>query len=450
MMIEETEKREHIQTLLENRHYAALIIELSDMQAVDVAEILDDETTVNAIILFRMLPKDLAAETFALLSSEQQEAFIAAITDTELAPILEELAFDDIVDLIEEMPANAVKRILLNANEQERNLINQFLNYPPDSAGSLMTIEYVGLKKNMTVNQAITYIRETGLKKETVYTCYVTNENRVLEGIISLKTLVLSNPYESIGEICDTDCIYVNTNDDQETVANTFRRYGFLALPVVDKEQRLTGIITVDDIMDVMEQEASEDIQLMGALQPSEDEYLDTNIFTLFRNRIGWLLLLMVSETFTARIIEHYTVLLAHITILTSFIPMLMDTGGNSGSQSSTLIIRGLATGEIKLRDWAKVFWKELRVSLMVGIILGLLMTSKLYYLNQKPFMIAVSVGSTLVVTVAIAKITGGLLPIIAKRLHMDPALMAGPLITTIVDSVSLVVYFTIAGWLLF
>lgn len=449
-MNEKTQKTEQIQSLLDNRHYVALIAELAEMNAVDVAEILDDENAANAVLLFRMLPKNLAAEVFTLLSSEQQSAFITAITDKELGPILDELALDDIVDLVEEMPANAVRKILLNSDEEERKLINQFLNYPPDSAGSLMTIEYVSLKKAMTVRQALDYIRATGLKKETIYTCYVTDENRVLEGIVSLKELVLTQEQEHIEAISESECIYVNTHDDQETVVALFKRYGFLALPVVDNEKRLIGIITVDDIMDVMEQEATEDFQIMAAMQPSEEAYLDTNIFRLARHRIGWLLLLMVSETFTGKIIEHYTELLASLTILTTFIPMLMDTGGNSGSQSSTLIIRGLATGEIKLRDWGKVLWKELRISLMVGVLLGCIMFCKSYFLNGKPMLISASVGLTLVITVIIAKLTGGLLPIIAKSLKLDPAIMAGPLITTIVDAVSLVVYFKIAGFLLF
>ena len=440
-MEDKTQEMERIQELLDNKHYTALIAELAEMNAVDVAEILDKENAANAVILFRMLPKDLAAEVFALLSSEQQSAFISSITDKELGPILDELAFDDIVDLVEEMPANAVRKILANSGEEERKLINQFLKYPPDSAGSLMTIEYVSLKKNMTVKQALDYIRETGLKKETIYTCYVTDANRVLEGIVSLKELVLAPEQELIENIFESECIYVNTHDDQESVVAVFKKYAFLALPVVDAEKRLIGIITVDDVMDVMEQEATEDFQIMAAMQPSEDAYLNTGVFTLAK---------MVSETFTGRIIEHYTELLARLTILTSFIPMLMDTGGNSGSQSSTLVIRGLATGEIQLRDWAKVLWKELRIAIMVGSLLGLTIFVKSYFLDRKPLLISASVGLTLIVTVTIAKLTGGLLPILAKKLHMDPAIMAGPLITTIVDAVSLIVYFRIAGLLLF
>ena len=431
-MEDKTQEMERIQELLDNRHYVALIAELAEMNAVDVAEILDKENAANAVFLFRMLPKDLAAEVFALLSSEQQSAFISSITDKELGPILDELAFDDVVDLVEEMPANAVRKILANSGEEERKLINQFLKYPPDSAGSLMTIEYVSLKKTMTVKQALDYIRETGLKKETIYTCYVTDANRVLEGIVSLKELVLAPEQELIENIFESECIYVNTHDDQESVIAVFKKYAFLALPVVDAEKRLIGIITVDDVMDVMEQEATEDFQIMAAMQPSEDAYLNTGVFTLAKHRIGWLMLLMVSETFTGKIIEHYTELLATLTILTSFIPMLMDTG------------------EIQLRDWGKVLWKELRIAIMVGALLGLTIFVKAYFLDGKPILISASVGLTLVVTVTIAKLTGGLLPILAKKLHMDPAIMAGPLITTIVDAVSLIVYFSIAKFLLF
>lgn len=449
-MEEKTHEMERIQQLLDNKHYTALITELADMNAADVAAILDKENAVNAVFLFRMLPKDLAAEVFALLSSEQQSAFISSITDKELGPILDELAFDDIVDLVEEMPANVVRKILANSGEEERNLINQFLKYPPDSAGSLMTIEYVSLKKTMSVRQALEYIRETGLKKETIYTCYVTDSNRVLEGIVSLKELVLAADQERIENIFESECIYVNTHDDQESVVALFKKYAFLALPVVDAEKRLIGIITVDDVMDVMEQEATEDFQIMAAMQPSEDAYLNTSVFKLTKHRIGWLMLLMVSETFTGRIIEHYTKLLAALTILTSFIPMLMDTGGNSGSQSSTLIIRGLATGEIQLGDWARVLWKEFRIALMAGGILALTIFGKSYFLDGKPLLLSASVGFTLMITVTIAKLTGGLLPILAKRFRLDPAIMAGPLITTIVDAVSLIVYFRIAGFFLF
>jgi len=438
-------KFEQIKYLLSEKRYIEVQRTLAELNEVDIAEFLEAESAQNAILMFRMLPKSMAAEVFTLLPTEQQSRFIAAATDKELVSILDEIFLDDMVDIVEEMPANVVKKILKNTGKEERMLINQFLKYPKDSAGSLMTIEYVGLKKGMTVKQALDYIRKIGLESETIYTCYVTDKNRVLEGFISLKELVLADEDKKIEQIFNKEYICVNTHDDQEKVAFTFKKYGFLALPVVDNENRLIGIITVDDIMDVMEQEATEDFQRMAAMQPNEETYLETGIFKLAKHRIGWLLLLMVSETFTGTIIEHYTHLLASMTILTAFIPMLMDTGGNSGSQSSTLIIRGLATGEIDLKDWKKVFFKELGIAVLVGFTLGLFSFLKSVFLGGKNPMIALTVGATLVATVTVAKITGGLLPIMAKKLKLDPAIMAGPLITTIVDTVSLILYFKIA-----
>lgn len=428
------ENFEKIQTLLEHKRYVPLIANLNEMNEVDVAHVLDMQSPAQALLLFRMLPKNLAANVFAQLSSSKQSAFLATITDRELAPILAELAMDDIVDLVEEMPANAVKRILAQTGETERQVINQLLKYPEDSAGSLMTTEYVDLEKQMTVHDALCCIRETGLKKETVYTCYVIDQNRFLHGVISLKKLVLSQGDLLIENLCERDCIFVHTHDDQEAVAAVFKKYGFLALPVVDTERRLIGIITVDDIMDVMQQEVTEDFQIMAAMQPSDEAYLETEVFTLVKHRIGWLLLLMVSETFTGNLIAGYEDLLVTATALTTFIPMLMDTGGNSGSQSSTLIIRGLATGEIQLHDWLRVLYKELRVALAVGGILGTTSLAKTYFINGKPLALCGSVGITLMITVVAAKLTGGLLPILAKKLCLDPAIMAGPLITTIVE----------------
>ena len=442
----EENKFEKIEYLLSEKRYIEVQRTLADLNEVDIAEFLETESAQNAILMFRMLPKSMAAEVFTLLPTEQQSRFIAAATDKELVSILDEIFLDDMVDIVEEMPANVVKKILKNTASEERMLINQFLKYPKDSAGSLMTIEYVGLKKGMTVEQALAYIRKIGLESETIYTCYVTDKNRILEGFISLKDLVLADEDKKIEQIFNKEYICVNTYDDQEKVAFTFKKYGFLALPVVDNENRLIGIITVDDIMDVMEQEATEDFQRMAGMQPNEETYLETGIFKLAKHRIGWLLLLMVSETFTGTIIERYTHLLASMTILTAFIPMLMDTGGNSGNQSSTLIIRGLATGEIDLRDWRKVFFKELGIAVLVGFTLGLFSFLKSVFLGGKNPMIALTVGATLVATVTIAKITGGLLPIIAKKLKLDPAIMAGPLITTIVDTVSLIIYFKIAA----
>lgn len=435
--------------LIDQKKYVTIKKTLSELNAVDVAELLDPIELTTALLIFRMLPKDLAVEVFAHFSTDQQRDIINAITDKELNHILDELFFDDMIDMIEEMPANIVNKILKNSTQEERNLINQFLKYPEYSAGSIMTIEHVELKQEMTVKEALAHIKEIGLSKETIYTCYVTDNNRVLEGIVSLRAIVTSEDDEVIKDIMEKELIYVNTHDDQETVASIFKKYGFIALPVVDKEHRLTGIITVDDIIDVIEQEATEDFQRMAAMEPSEEAYLDTSIFVLAKHRITWLLLLMVGATFTGGIIGKYEDVLSTMTILTAFIPMLMDTGGNSGSQSSTLIIRGLATGEVTLKDKWKVMFKEFRISIIVGVILAFVNFIKNMYIDKVGFTVAFTVSITLVATVMMAKMVGGMLPLIAKKLKMDPAIMAGPLITTIVDSMALVVYFNIATALL-
>ena len=435
--------------LIDQKKYVTIKKTLSELNAVDVAELLDPIELTTALLIFRMLPKDLAVEVFAHFSTDQQRDIINAITDKELNHILDELFFDDMIDMIEEMPANIVNKILKNSTQEERNLINQFLKYPEYSAGSIMTIEHVELKQEMTVKEALAHIKEIGLSKETIYTCYVTDNNRVLEGIVSLRAIVTSEDDEIIKDIMEKELIYVNTHDDQETVASIFKKYGFIALPVVDKEHRLTGIITVDDIIDVIEQEATEDFQRMAAMEPSEEAYLDTSIFVLAKHRITWLLLLMVGATFTGGIIGKYEDVLSTMTILTAFIPMLMDTGGNSGSQSSTLIIRGLATGEVTLKDKWKVMSKEFSISIIVGVILAFVNFIKNMYIDKVGFTVAFTVSITLVATVMMAKMVGGMLPLIAKKLKMDPAIMAGPLITTIVDSMALVVYFNIATALL-
>ena len=435
--------------LIDQKKYVTIKKTLSELNAVDVAELLDPIELTTALLIFRMLPKDLAVEVFAHFSTDQQRDIINAITDKELNHILDELFFDDMIDMIEEMPANIVNKILKNSTQEERNLINQFLKYPEYSAGSIMTIEHVELKQEMTVKEALAHIKEIGLSKETIYTCYVTDNNRVLEGIVSLRAIVTSEDDEIIKDIMEKELIYVNTHDDQETVASIFKKYGFIALPVVDKEHRLTGIITVDDIIDVIEQEATEDFQRMAAMEPSEEAYLDTSIFVLAKHRITWLLLLMVGATFTGGIIGKYEEVLSTMTILTAFIPMLMDTGGNSGSQSSTLIIRGLATGEVTLKDKWKVMFKEFRISIIVGVILAFVNFIKNMYIDKVGFTVAFTVSITLVATVMMAKMVGGILPLIAKKFKMDPAIMAGPLITTIVDSMALVVYFNIATALL-
>ncbi len=442
-------EKEEILELIHKKDYVQLKKELSTMNEVDVAEILDPLDPNTTLLIFRMLPKDLAVDVFAHFSTEQQTEILNAITDKALEHILDELFFDDMIDLIEEMPANIVNKILKNSTADERKLINQFLKYPVDSAGSLMTIEYVELRRSMTVKEALAHIKEIGLNRETVYTCYVTDRNRVLEGFISLRTLVIAEEDQKIMDLMEPDIIYVHTHDDQEVVADVFRRYGFIALPVVDNEHRFTGIITVDDIMNVMEQEATEDFQKMAAMAPSEDAYLDTSVFLLAKQRITWLLILMVGATITAGIINKYEDILSATVVLMAFVPMLMDTGGNSGSQSSTLVIRGLAVGEIKLTDGWKVLWKEFRISILVGLALAGLNFLKNIYIDKVGLAVAITVSITLMATVTMAKVIGGFLPLVAKRFKMDPAIMAGPLITTIVDSLALVLYFTIASFLL-
>ena len=441
---------EELKEMLEKKQIVKLREKLNSMNETNIAECIENMDATNALLVFRMLPKDLAADVFSHFSSDMQSQIIDAVTDIELAPLLNEIYLDDIVDLVEEMPANVVKRILKNTSDGNRQLINQFLKYPKDSAGSLMTIEYVNLKKTYTVAEALKYIKETASQKETIYTCYVTGVDRKLEGTVSLRDLVLSDEKTKVEDVLNHDVISVNTHDDQETVSSVFKKYDFFVLPVVDNENRLIGIITVDDIIDVMEKEATEDFQKMAAMQPSEKAYLDENVFVLAKQRIGWLLILMVSQTFTSNIIDGYTSLLASMTVLTTFIPLLMDTGGNAGSQSSTLIIRGLATGEITPRDWLSVLWKESRIAVIVGFILSSFITLKTIFISHKEVRVAICVGITLFVSVILAKLTGALLPIIAKILKLDPAIMAGPLITTIVDSVSLILFFSISTFLLF
>lgn len=438
-----------ILNLVEQGKYVEARREIIIMNAVDIAQLFEEVEEKNLLIIFRLLPKDVASVVFAYLSGDIQRFIIESITDKEAVSILDELFLDDAVDLLEEMPANIVMKVLKNTDEEMRELINQFLNYPKDSAGSLMTIEYVDLRKEMTVGQAIKHIKETGIDKETIDTCYVMDSNRVLEGVISIRKLILNDDSTELKDIMDTDVIYVNTLDDQEDVAGLFKKYGFLVMPVVDNERRLVGIVTIDDILDVIDQENTEDFQRMAAMEPSDKDYLSTNALVLAKHRLPWLLILMISATFTGGIIKKYDNALQSLMILASFIPMIMDTGGNSGSQSSTLVIRGLALGELKPHDLLKVLWKELCVSTIVGVILSFVNFLRIYYIEKTELLISVTVSFTLFLTVILAKVVGGVLPIIAKRLKMDPAIMAGPLITTIVDAVALIIYFTTASWLL-
>jgi magnesium transporter len=438
-----------LEELLNSRNFSELKEELKTMQEADIAEFMNELDHKLAILIFRLLPKDVAANVFSHLSSIRQSEISMLIDEKELSDIMDELFFDDMIDYIEEMPANVVKKILRNTSEAERSLINQFFRYPENSAGSIMTIEFVDLKKYMLVKDALQRIRETAQSKETIYTCYVIDGERKLEGIVSLRDLVLADPNKTIQDIMKTDIIYVTTHDDQENIADTFRKYDFLAMPVVDQEHRLVGIITVDDIVDVIEEENTEDFHKMAAIQPLSEGYLHSSPFDLAKKRIGWLLILMLSATISGAIISRYEDALQSVVALVVFIPMLMDTGGNAGSQSATLVIRSLALGETSTKDVFKVILKELGVSILVAIPLAIVNFLRIHYLQGYSMLLSVTVAFTLFVTVIFAKLIGGTLPILAERINIDPAIMASPLITTIVDAVSLICYFRLAVWML-
>ncbi|NLC42779.1 MAG: magnesium transporter [Clostridiales bacterium] len=438
-----------IETAIQEGKFAKVREEIIQLNVVDIAQLLDDLDEEKTLVIFRLLPKEISVEIFSYISTEQQQFIIESITDKEIKHILDNLFMDDTVDILEELPANVVKKVLKNASEDKRKLINQFLQYPDDSAGSLMTIEYVDLKKEMTVKQAIERIQKTGVDKETIDICYVMNNYRKLEGIIHLRTLILSDSNIIVADIMDTNFISCDTHMDQEEVGNLFRKYGLLAMPVVDKENRLVGIITFDDIIDIIEQENTEDFQVMAAMEPSETEYLKTDVKTLAKNRVVWLLILMISATFTGGIIKKYESILASVVILASYIPMLMDSAGNAGSQSSTMIIRGLALGDIQLRDLSKVIWKEFRIGIIIGITMALVNTARIYILDGVGIWVGLTVSISLFITIVLAKVVGGSLPMIAKKLRLDPAIMAGPMITTIVDAVALLVYFRLATFIL-
>ncbi|MGI6537539.1 MAG: magnesium transporter [Caldicoprobacterales bacterium] len=440
---------EFIEQGIEKGEFTKIREQIVKLNVVDIALILDELDEKAALIVFRLLPKELSVEVFSYLSKEQQQYIIESITDREIKNIIDNLFMDDTVDVLEEMPANVVKKILRHVSEDRRKLINQFLQYPEYSAGSIMTIEYIDLKKEMTVGQALDKIKRVGIDKETIDICYVMDQSRRLEGVIPLRKLVVSEKDVVIKDIMETNIISVHTHMDREEVGNLFRKYGLLAMPVVDMENRLVGIITVDDVVDIIEQENTEDFQVMAAMEPSDEEYLKTSVFRLARNRIVWLLILMISATFTGNIIKKYNDMLSSVVILATFIPMLMDSAGNAGSQSSTLIIRGLALDEIRLRDFSKVLWKELRVGLLVGLTLSVVNFLRIYLLDKVGILIALTVSGSLFITVVTAKIVGSLLPIAAKKLRLDPAIMAGPLITTIVDALALLAYFRMATWLL-
>lgn len=437
-----------LRQLLDNKEFAKVKAELLDMQIADVAELINELEGKEAVLAFRLLQKDDAAEIFSYLNIERQSEISELISERELKEIIDELFFDDKIDLIEEVPANVVKKILKNTTSKERMLINQFLNYPERSAGSLMTIEFVDLKKEMTVEAAMTRIRRIGIDKETIYTCYVTDATRSLEGIVSLRDLVLSDTQKTVGEIMDDEVISVNTHDDQEKIIQEFKKYDFLAMPVVDNDNRLVGIITIDDVVDVIEEETTEDFQKMAGMTPSDEEYLSIKAIVFAKRRIVWLIILMFSAIITEFITNSYSDITREFTILVGVMPMLMATSGNTGSQSSTLIIRGLTLGNIRFKDIFRVIFKEAKVGFMVGTALGVLNFCRIYFLD-KNLQLAMIVGSTLACTAVAAALIGGTLPILAKMVKLDPAIMAGPLISTIVDAFTLTIFFAIATMIL-
>lgn len=423
--------------------------ELLEMNVVDIATLLEDVDRDDLVILFRILPKDTAAEVFSYLTKVDRAHIIESLTDREISGIIDKLFMDDTVDFIEEMPANIVKKVLKNTDDDTRKMINSLLSYPDDSAGSIMTTEFVDIKKEMTVMDAIAHIRKTGVDKETIDTLYVIDSNRKLEGIVPIRKILLSDENLLIEDIMDTNFVYIYTLDDQEDVASMFKKYDYFSMPVTDSENRLVGIITIDDILDIIEEENEEDFAKMNALAPSDEEYLDSSVYSLAKQRIMWLLILMISATFTGIIIRQYESVLSSVVILASFIPMLMDTGGNSGSQSSTLIIRGLALGELEIADYPKILWKEFRVSIVVGLVLAFINFLRIYLLERVDFIVSLTVCISLFATVVLAKVVGGMLPLIAKKFKLDPAIMAAPLVTTIVDTFALMVYFSTATLLM-
>ena len=438
-----------IKELIERNKLLELCEYLQELNSVDVANQLMDLEDEELVLVFRVLPKDIAAEVFSYLDKDSQQHIVESITDREFTQIVDKLFLDDTVDFIEELPANVVKKVIRNTSPQKRELINQFLQYAQYSAGSIMTIEFVDLKAYMTVKEAINHTRKTGTTKETLETCFIIDQARHLLGSVTLKDLILSEDDMIIEDIMDTNLISVQTSVDQEEVAHLFKAYDLVTMPVVDKENRLVGMITIDDVVDIIEQENTEDFQKMAAMAPNEEPYLKTPVLSLAKHRIIWLLVLMISATVTGRIIQGFEEVIQSVVILASFIPMLMDTGGNAGSQSSTLIIRGLALGEITTHDYLKVMFKELRVGSVVAIVLSVVNFLRIYFIEHVEFMVGITVCASLFFTVILAKVVGSILPIIAKKLKFDPAIMASPLITTIVDAFALIVYFMLARTLL-
>lgn len=438
-----------IKELLDTRKYTGLRQEISEMNIADVADMMEQLNREEVLKVFRILPKSMAADVFSYLEVENQQYIITSLSDREAAGIINNLMADDATDFLEEMPANIVKKLLANANAEARRDINHLLQYSEDSAGSIMTVEYVDLKEDMTVEDAIARIRQRGMDSETINICYVLDHKRMLIGTVALRYLLISPPDAVIADIMHENVVYLTTSMDQEEVARQFQKYDFIAMPVVDNEKRLVGIITVDDVVDILQEEATEDIEKMAALVPSDKPYMKMGVWEIWKKRMPWLLLLMVSATFTGSIITSFEEALSVYPILTAFIPMLMDTGGNAGGQASVTIIRGLSLGEIEYRNVPTIIWKEIRVALLAGIVLAAAYFVKLMVWDRVGITVALVVCSTLALTVGMAKLIGCILPILAKRIGFDPAVMASPFITTIVDALSLLVYFRISSHML-
>lgn len=444
--MDEIRELESIKELLENKQYTSLRQALTELNDADIAAILENLDEEDRLKIFRILPKSMAADVFSYLELENQQMIITSLAEKEAAGIINNLMADDATDLLEEMPANIVKKLLANTSPEVRRDINHLLQYPEDSAGSIMTVEFLDLKEHLTVQEAVERIRKIGMDSETINICYVLDQSRMLVGTVALRYLLLSEPNAIIGEIMHENVISVNTLMDQEEVARQFQKYDFTAMPVVDNENRLVGIITVDDIVDILQEEATEDIEKMAAITPSDKPYLRTGIFETWKNRIPWLLLLMLSATFTGSIIASFEAALSSCVILTAYMPMLMGAGGNAGSQSSVAIIRSLSLNEVRFKDWLRVLWKESGVAILCGITLAVANFAKLMIFDKVTLSIALVVSVSLALTVLIAKIVGCMLPMLAKKIGFDPAVMASPFITTIVDALSLLIYFEIAA----
>ncbi len=429
--------------LLEKHHFKELKEELETMHPVDIVDILDELDKKQRTLIFRLLAKEEAAEVFTDMDSDMREDLINALSDSELEEVMDEMYVDDTVDVLEEMPANVVDRLIMVTDEDTRKKINALLQYPEDSAGSIMNIEYISLRKEMTVADAILKIRQVGINKETIYTCYVTEKKKLI-GMVDVKDLLTAGESRKIGDIMDENVLFARTLDDQEYVANMINKYGLVAIPIIDHEDCLVGIVTVDDAMLVLQDETTEDISIMAGVSPNEDSYFGTSVLQHAKNRSLWLMLLMLSATVTGEILGYYENAMAVMPVLITFIPMLMGTGGNCGSQSSTLVIRGLAVGEIEFKDIFKVIFKEIRVALVVGVLLAAVNGIRIYIMYDRNIMLALALGITMIAVVTMAKCIGCILPLLAKKLGLDPAIMAAPLITTILDTCTILVYFNI------